>query len=325
MAQGAQREQGKEQVVRSGFVAVGDGHELYFEEWGNPSGVPVLVLHGGPGNAFNETHKRLFNAKKHRVILFDQRGTGRSTPAGTITNNTTVDLVNDINRVRTMTGLHGPTNIAGGSWGSTLALVYAEAYPENVKELMLWSTFLATAKEILDPLGRQPMDPSAPHPGMWKKFIAHIPREFRNDPQKILDYCLSVLNSMDPIKAWDLAVAYTVYDTATCNSPEFDEEKVRAEAQGDFGVIGARRIQLYYFKHRCFLTENQILQNIGRIRNIKASVCHGLDDWCTRPRVSTELKRAYGDRMTLKFVKSGHLRSDPELARALQEISNQLT
>ena len=271
-------------------------------------------------------HTSDFDPTKHRVLLFDQRGVGRSRPTGVTAANTTSELIDDINRVRAATGLHAPTNIAGGSWGSTLALLYAQSHPEGVKELMLWSTFLATTSEIHGPLGKYLLDRSAPHPGIWKKFIELIPKEFRRDPQKIIEYCLTVLNSMDAVKAWNIAVAYQVYDIATCNSPEFNESQVRTQAENDFGVIGETRIQLYYFKNRCFIADNQIIGNIEKIRGIKANVCHGLDDWCTRPAVSTKLKQAYGDRMTLTFVKSGHLRSDPEVvAKALQRVANQLT
>lgn len=312
-------------VLKSGFINAGSRHELYFEEWGASAGVPVVALHGGPGSSFNATFKQLFDPTRHRVFFFDQRGSGKSLPTGRIENNTTTDLVSDIDRVRAELGVVGAVNVAGGSWGATLALLYAEHRPENVRELMLWSTFLATKKEIYDPLGEQTSDRKFPHPSAWHQFIRLVPRQLRKDPQKIIEYSLSVFNSMDAAKAWELAVAYTAYDIATCNSPSYSERKVREEAESDSNVVHAARIQMYYFANGCFIAENQILNNVARIRGIKASVVHGVDDWCTRPKASADLQKAYGQNMTVKYVKSGHLRSDPEMKKALQAIANGLS
>lgn len=309
----------------AGQVDVGGGHKLHFERWGAARGAPVIVLHGGPGAAFNETHKRLFNPTKHDALFFDQRGAGRSVPAGRIESNRTADLISDIDRLRDHLGIRGSMNVAGGSWGATLAMLYAQHRPENVRSLMMWSTFLATRKEIHDPLGLQTRDRHFPHPRAWQQLVRLIPRELRNDPQRIIEYALSVFNSMDAVKAWELAVAYTVYDMATCNSPTYDEARVRREAEDDPNVVHAARIQMYYFANGCFMSANQIIDNIGKIKAIRANVVHGIDDWCTRPKASEDLKRAYGPNMTVQFVRSGHLRSDPEMTKALQSISERLT
>lgn len=309
----------------AGYVDVDGGHKLYFERWGATAGVPVIVLHGGPGGAFNDTHKKLFNPTKHNVLFFDQRGSGKSVPAGRLENNTTADLISDIDCLRDKLGITGSMNVAGGSWGSTLALLYAQHRTENVRSLMMWSTFLGSRREIHDPLDEQTRDRRFPHPRAWQQLVRLIPRAFRNDSQKIMEYMLAALNSMDAAKAWELAVAYTVYDIATCNSPSYDEAKVRQEAEDDPNVVHAARIQMYYFVNSCFLSDNQVINNIGKVKAVKANVVHGLDDWCTRPKASEDLKKAYGPNMTLQLVKSGHLRSDPEMTKALRAISDRLT
>lgn len=311
----------RQHVFNAGYVIVGGAHELYYEEWGKPDGIVVMVLHGGPGASFNETHKALFDPSQHRVVLFDQRGCGQSKPLGQIANNTTSDLIKDIDQVRAKVGISTPMNLAGGSWGSTLALLYAQHRPETVKELMLWSTFLGSKEETYAPLGTQTKDGKFPHPGSWRRFIRLVPRQYRRDPAAIIAYALGVFNSMDTTKAWELAVAYNVYDLATCNSPTFDEAKARADAENDPAVIHAARVQMHYFHHLFFIQERLLLDQIGRIRGIKASVVHGLDDWCTRPKASADLQKAYGPNMSLKYVKSGHLRSDPEMKKALQAIA----
>lgn len=312
-------------VLRSGHLKVGDAHELFFEEWGNPNGATVVVLHGGPGGYFDVSFKRLFSAERHRVILFDQRGSGRSRPTGTLANNTTADLIEDINHVRVAMGIAGPMNLAGGSWGSTLALLYAQEHPANVKELMLWSTFLATKAETRALFGKWARDRGFPHPRAWKQFIDWIPRHLRRDPAGIIAYVLTTLNSMDAVRAWELAVAYAVYDLASCNSPAFNEASARKDAEDNPNVVHSARILAYYLHNNCFVTEGQILSQMRRIRSIKANVVHGVDDWCTRPEASNDLKRAYGANMTVRFVKSGHLRSDPEMTKALREVASELS
>lgn len=313
-----------EHLLNSGYIKVGGGHELYFEEWGASKGVPVVVLHGGPGSSFNVTFKNLFDPRQHRLLLFDQRGCGKSFPAGRLHENTTAHLLDDIDRIRARIRFAETANIAGGSWGSALALLYAQHRPEAVKELMLWSTFLGTEKEIYDPLGTQARDPKFPHPSAWKQFIRLIPRQMRSDPEKIIHYSLSVLNSMEASKAWELAVNYTVYDIATCNSPTYNERAVRAEVESDRNVVHAARIQMYYFANACFVAESQVLDGTSKIKGIKASVVHGLDDWCTRPKASEDLKRSYGENMSVQYVKSGHLRSDPAMTKALQGVASRL-
>ncbi|MFO0450543.1 MAG: alpha/beta fold hydrolase, partial [Pseudomonadota bacterium] len=289
----------------SGHLSVGDGHLVYFEEWGSKGGVPILVLHGGPGASFNDSHKALFDPRRHHVVLFDQRGCGKSTPSGKLAFNDTLTLLNDIDLVRNHVGFQKPINVAGGSWGATLALLYAEQRPDTVRELLLWSTFLGTKDEAHAPLGKQPLDPNFPHPHAWQQFIKLIPARHRATPAEIIEYSFATLNSLDFFSAFDLAVAYSVYDTATCNSPSFNETATRKSAEDDPLTLIAAKVQLYYFHNNFFIQEGAILTNLPRIRHIRANVVHGRYDWCTLPRASELLRDTYGDRMTLHLVDSG--------------------
>ncbi len=309
----------------SGYVEVSGGHEIYYEEWGNKDGIPIMVFHGGPGSSFNYSFKKLFNPIKHRVILFDQRGCGKSRPPGKIEHNTTQDILNDINVLREKLNITGPMNIAGGSWGSTLALLYAIQNPQNVKELVLWSTFLGTKRESAEVIDEHPHNPDFPYKSQFEKLRALIPEDRQSSMKEMFTYCMEVFLSDDVGKAKKLAVAFNVFDMATCAPDTFDEDAVRAEAENDPHVIHSAKIQMHYFLNDMFLEENFILKNISAITHIKATVVHGERDWCTRPQASIDLYRAYGENMELQIAHSGHIRSDKDMTRRLQAISDTLT
>jgi len=271
----------------TGCLDVGDGHQLHFETCGRSDAPAVVVLHGGPGGGISPALRRFFDPDRWRVILLDQRGAGRSTPHASITANTTWHLVDDLERLRTHMGIDAWA-LFGGSWGSTLALAYAEAHPERVLGLFLRGVFLATEPEIDWFYGG---GASAVLPEAWERFLAPLDEDERAAPipayhkRLILD---------DPETRRPAALAWSGWESAALSrSPH--RQSFGGGRRGDPAAADAlARIECHYMANNCFLERpDQLMANLGAITHLPAYIVQGRIDLVTPPRTAWRLARAW--------------------------------
>lgn len=294
--------------AHSGRLAVGDGHELYYEECGNPHGKPVVVLHGGPGAGCSPRMRRFFNPDVYRIVLFDQRGCGRSTPHASLEHNTTWDLVNDIEVLRSALQIER-WQVFGGSWGSTLSLAYAETHPERVAELVLRGIF-TLQKHELDWLYHK--GTSELFPDRWRDFVAAIPARERDD---LLRAYHARLTGDDPEVRLAAARAWAIWEGSTINL--VPDDKVVAEFSADKMALAVARIECHYFVNRGFMEEGQLLRDIGRVRNIPAVIVHGRYDALCPVRTAWELARRWPEARLRIVDDAGHSAFEPGIAHEL--------
>ncbi|MGI5133144.1 prolyl aminopeptidase [Pseudonocardia sp. CA-107938] len=307
-------------VNRSGRLDVGDGHSLYWEDWGNPDAELVVVhLHGGPGAGFSDSHKSLYDPARHRVVFHDQRGCGRSTPFAATEHNTSRHLVADVEALRRHLGL-GRVVVAGGSWGSTLALLYAIAHPDAVRALLLWSIYLATQFEsdwVNEGYPRHHL------PAEWERFIGHVPAEHRGSGTSVMRFYADQLRSPDPARRQLFAREWTLWESALL-SVQYDPTTLEAEIADDPATLSIAILETHYFLAGCFVPEGHILDNLPTITHIPAIAVHGRFDLCTPASSAHHLATAYGPRLDLRWANSGHLRTDPEMHAALRKAAAEL-
>ena len=300
----------------AGMLALDGRHRMYYEESGNPRGAPVLFLHGGPGAGAAPAHRRFFNPAHYRIIIFDQRGAGRSLPLGEITSNTTPLLIADIEKLRAHLGI-SRWLVFGGSWGSTLALAYAEAHPQCCTGLILRGIFLCRKSEIEWFLyGLRNLFPEA-----WRKLVAAIPEDERND---LLRAYHRRLTDPDPAVHMPAARAWSTYE-GWCSTLLPSPETV-AYFAGDVVALGLARIEAHYFMHDIFLPENSLLDNVDRIRGIPAVIVQGRYD-AVCPIVSADdLHQAWPEAEYIVVPDAGHSAWEPgicaELVRAAEKFRN---
>jgi len=251
------------------FLDVGNEHRLYYEESGNPSGKPVVFLHGGPGGGVSAAMRRFFDPDIYRIVLFDQRGSGKSTPHACLENNTTWDLVDDIEQLRDVLKIER-WQVFGGSWGSTLALAYAQTHPDRVTELVLRGIFTVQQKEI-DWLYRK--GTSEIFPDAWQNFLAPIPQAEHDD---LLAAYHRRLNSDDAAVRLEAARAWSIFEGSVSQLIPTTE---LAEVFGEEHLaVALAQIEVHYFVNQCFLEEGQLIHNIDRIRHIPGVIVHGRYD-----------------------------------------------
>lgn len=254
---------------RSGTLDVVGGHRLYYEECGNPHGKPVVFLHGGPGGGCNADMRRFFNPDVYRIVLFDQRGCGRSTPHASLVDNTTWDLVNDMEILRVALQIDR-WQVFGGSWGSTLALAYAESHPDRVSELVLRGMFTMQQKE-LDWLYKK--GTSELFPEQWQLFVAPVPAEQRHD---LVAAYYTQLTSDDAAVRLQAARAWCAWESSTVVL--LPNEKSAGASSADTAVLAMARIECHYFVNHGFMEEGQLLRELGEVRNIPTVIVHGRYD-----------------------------------------------
>lgn len=293
----------------SGMLDVGDGHTLYWERVGTPGAKPAVMLHGGPGAGCSENHRRQWNPARYDVLLFDQRGCGRSTPFASLEANTTWHLVADIERLREMCG-HDKWQVFGGSWGSTLALSYAVTHPTRVTELILRGIFLSGRKELewLTRYGASEL-----YPEEWDAFVAHVGGAEGED---MTEPYWRLLDDADPEVRRAAARAWNRWEGVTVTLLPQDET-VDHMAEGDNAVATAR-IENHYFRHSCWLEEGQLLREAAaKLRGIPGLIVQGRHDCCTPPAAAWALKKAWPE-VDLQIVPdAGHLFSEPGLTDGL--------
>ena len=283
---------------KHGHLAVGDGHEVYWEECGNPAGKPAVFLHGGPGAGCDTRARRFFDPARYRIVLFDQRGCGRSRPHASLEHNTTWDLVADIERLRDHLGIQR-WQVFGGSWGSTLALAYAEAHPTRVTELVLRGIFLLRKTE-LDWFYQQ--GANALFPDRWEDYVAPIPASERGDLMRAFHRRLTGTDGAAAIAA---ARAWAVWEGST-SFLLTDDDNVRKWGEDEFALAVAR-IECHYFVNDGFLrSESQLLDDVGRIRHIPAVIVQGRYDVVCPMTTAWDLHRAWPEADFRVVPDSGH-------------------
>ena len=293
-----------------GFIEAGSGHRIHWETCGNPLGSPALFVHGGPGGGCSPNDRRLFDPARYRIVLFDQRGCGRSLPhagtAGGLRDNTTALLLDDVEAIREALGIERWL-ILGGSWGATLALAYAQARPERVRALVLRGVFTARRSE-LDWLYRA--GASFLHPEAWERFLAPIPMGDRGD--LVAAYHARLLCGDAALEA-EAARAWCAWeDTLVSLLPG-----ANPRASDDASLLARARLETHYFVNQAFLAEGQILANAQRLAGIPGTIVQGRCDCVTPPVTAWELHRAWkGSRLEI-VPDACHASSEPGILRAL--------
>ncbi len=288
--------------IHTGFLEVGSGHKLYYEECGNPHGKPVVFLHGGPGGGCNAKMRRFWNPDVYRIILFDQRGSGRSTPHASLEGNTTWDLVNDIEILRVALQIE-KWQVFGGSWGSTLALAYSQTHPQRVTEIILRGIFMLRKKEI-DWFYQH--GASEIFPDRWKDYLKPIPKGERGD---LLSAFHKRLTSEDSEVRIEAAKAWSTWEGST--STLLPNTENAAEFGADDMALALARIECHYFVNGGFMEEDQLIKNVQRIRNIPAVIVQGRYD-VVCPAVSAwELAEAWPEADLRISPDAGHAAFEP--------------
>ncbi|RFC62075.1 prolyl aminopeptidase [Fulvimarina endophytica] len=297
----------------TGMLDVGDGHSVSYERCGTKGGKPVVFLHGGPGGGCNPDQRRLFDPARYDILLFDQRGCGRSTPHASLEANTTWHLVADIERLRQMVGCDR-WQVFGGSWGSTLALAYAETHPERVSELLLRGVYLVT-KADLDWSYR--FGVSEMFPEEFERFQAPIPEAERGD---MIAAYRARLTGADEAEKLACAKAWSTWEARTIKLLPSDELAARF-SDGHFALAFAR-IENHYFTHRCWLEEGQLLRDAHRLRGIEGAIVHGRYDMPCPARSAFALSRIWTDAAFRLVEGAGHAVDEPGILHELIEATD---
>ena len=293
-------------------IDVGDGHELYVEECGNPEGKPVVVLHGGPGAGCSPFMRRFFDQTRYRVVLFDQRGCGKSSPSGRLEANTTWHLVADIERIRGALGIDR-WQVFGGSWGSTLALLYAQTHPERVTELVLRGLFTMTQAELDWFYGG---GAARFFPQAWQAFIAPIPEDERDD---LIGAYHRRLTASDEARQITFARPWVRWENATA---------VLRPARGAPGMHGGyarafARIESHYFINKGWLErDDQVLAQMPRLAEIPGVIVQGRYDIICPPHTACVIADAWPGGTLEMIDDAGHALSEPGISQALVEATD---
>lgn len=293
---------------RSRHLTVSHGHVLHLEEFGNHGGLPVVFLHGGPGGGTEPWHARFFDPKRYHIILFDQRGCGRSTPSADLRHNTTRDLIEDLECIRETLNLDRWL-LFGGSWGSTLALAYAQTFPERVLGLVLRGVFLCRDEDI-DWFYRQ--GASRLFPDYWADFLKPLDAEGRRDPVK--GYRL-LLNGENDIAMMQAAMAWSLWEARTATL--LPNPAIEKHFQDPVTALAMARIENHYFSHHAFLEPGQLLRDAGRLDKIPGIIVHGRYDVICPIDQAVALKQAW-PQVELNIVSNaGHSAAEPGIVDAL--------
>ena len=288
----------------TGMLDVSDGHRLYWELCGNPEGKPVVFLHGGPGGGSSPDHRRQFNPDKYKILVFDQRGCGKSTPYASLENNTTWDLVDDVEKLRTQVAKVEKWQVFGGSWGSTLALAYAQKYPERTTELVLRGIFLFDQYEIdwMYAAGGA----SQVYPDKFEEFLAPIPEAERGD---LVEAYRKRLTSDDQDEQLAAATAWSKWEgdiVTLLPSPSTIEHFTSPEV-----AVAVARIENHYMAAHGWLEEGQLLRDATKLKGIPGVIVQGRHDTCTPPIAAWKLKQAWPEVELNIIPDGGHLFSEP--------------
>lgn len=291
------------------FLCVSSLHTLYVEESGNPNGIPVLFVHGGPGGGTEAKHRQYFNPEIYRIILFDQRGCGQSKPFGEIRENTTQDLVADMEKIREF--LHIDSWVLfGGSWGSTLSLVYAISHPERVQKMVLRGIFLGTQDEIdwfVYPKGTELF-----YPESFERMQKYAGGKEGEDLMQFYAHSLKSKNALEGAKEWGR------YEVSLC---ALNWREINFDERVTENSIAVTALEIHYFQNNCFLEDNFILKNIEKIAHIPTTIIQGRYDIVCPPMYAYRLHKALPHSKLIMLL-AGHSGSDFEVKEALVEAMN---
>jgi proline iminopeptidase len=298
------------------MLKVSDIHSLYYEQCGNPHGQPVVFLHGGPGGGIIPDYRRFFDPEAFRIVLFDQRGSGKSTPHASLVDNTTWHLVSDIELLREHLGIES-WMVFGGSWGSTLALAYAESHPHRVRALVLRGIFLCSSKEIS---WFYQQGANAIFPDVWEEFVEVIPPAERGN---MLEAFYRRLTSEDESVRLQAARAWSVWEGSTSKLIP-DQHLIN-----DFGephkALSLARIEAHYFMNNAFFsTANYLIENVESIRHIPAVIVQGRYDVVCPMMSAWELHRAWPEAELQIIGNAGHSATEPGIISALVDATDRL-
>ncbi len=300
---------------RHGYLNVGEGHKLYYELCGNPKGKPVLFVHGGPGAGCSEKDRRFFNPKVWNIILFDQRGANRSKPFSSLKANTTWKLVSDMLQLLHFLNIK-KVFLFGGSWGSTLSLMYAIKHPETVSGMLLRGIFLGRKQDIMYTYGGGAQDY---FPEAWERFVSHVPSKYRKDA---IGYYARQMQSRNKRIRSKFAFEFSYYELSLLklNMTHRDVMKIMGKASSHPGHKSMAIIESFYMQNNCFLPKNYILNNISKIKKSKipVAIVQGRYDVLCPPMQAWLLHKAL-PRSKLILAISGHSSGDPPLTAKLVE------
>lgn len=298
----------------SGFLQVSEIHQIYYERCGNADGIPVVFLHGGPGGGLVPMYRQFFDPQAYHIVLFDQRGAGQSTPRACLEENTTWDLIADIERLRANFGIERWV-VFGGSWGSTLALAYAETHPERARALVLRGIFLGRQSENdwLYQSGTNAIFPDA-----WEEFESVIPEAERGD---MIGAYYKLLTGDDEKASNEAARAWSIWEGRTSKlipDPDLIERFGEPEQ-----ALTVARIECHYFVNRCFLpTDDYLLENVSKIRHIPTVIVQGRYDLLCPMSHAWDLHRAFPEAELVVVPNAGHSAAEPGILSALVEATH---
>lgn len=294
---------------KHGYLDSGDGHQIYWELCGNPQGKPVVFLHGGPGAGCSPHHRQLFNPERYNILLFDQRGCGRSKPTASLENNTTQHLIADMERLRKEILDTDKWLVFGGSWGSTLALAYAQTHPQQVTSLILRGIFTLRKKEIN---WFYQEGASFVFPDKWENYLAPIPEDERDD---LVSAYHRRLTGEDEEEMLRCAYAWANWEGATISLLETDN---KALSFGDKNaVLSFARIENHYFVNAGFMEEGQLIHNADRLANIPTVIIQGRYDMCTPSQTAWDLHKVMPHAELHLIPDAGHAFNEPGILSAL--------
>lgn len=292
-----------------------DEYNLYLEESGNPEGLPVLFLHGGPGAGSSPYHRRFFDPTGYRIVIFDQRGCGKSTPHAALSHNTTAHLVADIERIREFLQIDSWV-VFGGSWGSTLALAYAEAHPGRVLGLILRGIFLCRERDLR---WFYQDGASALYPDAWQDFIGPIAPERRHE---MIAAYHELLTGDDEVARMQAAKAWSNWEGVT--AALVANREIIHHFSDPYVALALARIECHYFFNNCFMRSNQLLEDAARLAGIPGSIVHGRYDVICPVEQAWELHNLWPDSRLQIIDRAGHAATEPGIAAALVEAADEM-
>lgn len=303
------------QPARTWRFPVSDLHTLYIEESGNPDGVPVVFLHGGPGGSCEPGHRRFFNPEAYRIILFDQRGCGKSRPHASLEENTTWDLVADLEKIRGLLEIDRWA-VFGGSWGSTLALAYAQTHPQQVLGLILRGIFLARERDVSWFFNG---DAARIFPEAWQHFIGQVPQDERDD---IVGAYYRRLTSDNEIVRMGAAKAWSIWEGSSITL--LPDRNVVDHFSDPHIALSIARIECHYFRNHCYFRPNQLIEDMAKIEHIPGYIVHGRYDMVC-PIDQAFILRQHWEKAELKVIDdAGHAVTEAGISKALVECCDAL-
>lgn len=297
------------------MLPVGDDHQLYIDESGNPEGIPILFVHGGPGGGCGKYDRRFFDPEVYRIVLFDQRGAGRSKPHASLYNNTTQHLINDIEAIRAHLTIDRWA-LFGGSWGSTLSLAYAQSFPERVLGLILRGIFLCRRKDLL---WFYQEGASRLFPDYWQDFIAPIPESARSDFMKAYYAQLTGTNQIQQMSA---AKAWSIWE-GRCATLKPNQGVVDSFAD-PMKALAMARIEAHFFVNNAFLEDDQLINNAHKLKEIPGVIVHGRYDVICPLDGAYELHQAWPEAQLNIIREAGHSSREPGIVDALIRATDDL-